>query len=404
MAGFVHLRVTSCYSFLRGAGHPEAYLARAAELGFETLGLCEEDYVCGLRRFEGAAREAGVRPLLGCTVPTLAGPVSFLLRDREGYRRICRLISRVHLKAPSEIVAVEDDALTPPSEMAGLVFGETEPARPEPVEPLTIRGGAPADAADLEAVAGEHFMVLTGGRQGRLAERLRVGDEAGAERWLRWLMDRFGRGRVIVELHRLGCLGDRRLSLQQVDLAQRLGLRYAATGDVRYPVREDFPIYDVMCCTRELETVDAPFRGRPVNDLQYLASEAAMRKRFADLPEALDATVDIADACGEIGLSGDRFVPCFNGVERGEQPVLLARLVTDGVLQRYPAGGRRRVFERVKEELRIIRALGLEGYFLLVWDVCRWARSQGIRCAGRGSAAGSVVCYALRSPTSTPSH
>lgn len=397
MPGFVHLRVTSCYSFLRGAGHPEAYLARAAELGFETLGMCEEDYLCGLRRFEGAAKDAGIRPVLGCTVPTRAGPLPLLCRDREAYRRLCRLISRVHLKRPGEVVAVEDDALAPPSETAGLVFGEEEPPSPEPDEPLTIRGGAPADAADLEAAAGDHFVVLTGGRKGRLAERLRLGDEDGAAGWLRWLMDRFGRRQVVVELQRLGCLGDRKLSLQQVALAKRLGLRYAATGDVRYPVRADFPIYDVMCCTRQLETVDTPFPGRPVNDLQYLASEAAMRRRFADLPEAIDATVDIAGDCGDLGLSNDRYLPCFNGVERAAQPVLLARLVTDGVMERYPnPQGRRQVFERVKEELRIIRALNLEGYFLLVWDVCRWARSQGIRCAGRGSAAGSVVCYALR--------
>ncbi|MCC7492792.1 MAG: DNA polymerase III subunit alpha [Fimbriimonadaceae bacterium] len=375
-ADFVHLRATSCYAFLRGAGHPEAYAERAAELGYSALALTEEDYLCGLRRFEGACQAVGLRPLLGATLSTTAGPLSFLCRDREGYRKLCRLLSAMHLAAaPTAAEADDEDPLLPP---------------------LSIRGGRPATWDDLAELAGDHLLVLTGGRRGRLAERLRQRDEDGAAAWLRQLLERFGRRQVVVELHRLGCPGDHTLTLRQAALASRLGLRYAATNDVRYVRREQFPVYDILCCTRVLQTVDTPFAGRPVNDLQHLASPAAMQRRFADLPAALSNTVELAAECATLQLGRDRFVPCYNGLPPAEQAVYLSRLVSDGVLERYPREQWRAVFERVKEELRIIRALHLEGYFLLVWDVCRWARAQGIRCAGRGSAAGSVVCYALR--------
>lgn len=358
MAEFVHLRVTSCYSFLRGAGHPEAYLERAAALGYDTLALTEEDYLCALPRFEAAAREVGVRPVLGATLTSELGPLTFLCRDREGYRKLCRLVTHAHLSHP--------------------------------------RGEPWLAEADLDIAGGDGLHVLCGGRRGRLAALLRAGDETGAERLLRGLCDRFGRRRVNVELQRLGCPGDIRLTLQQAALARRLGLRAVATGDVRYVHRRDFPVYDVLVCTRRLRTVDEAFPGRPVNDLQYLASPRAMARRFADLPAALTAARAIADDCGELRLGDDRYVPSFNGVPADEQEGLLWRLVHDGVCERYPRSLWPAVGRRVTEELRIIGALGLAGYFLLVWDVCRWAREQGIRCAGRGSAAGSVVCYVLR--------
>ncbi|MBI5834816.1 MAG: DNA polymerase III subunit alpha [Armatimonadetes bacterium] len=355
---YVHLRATSCYSFLRGAGHPERYLEQAAALGQTALALTEEDYLCALPRFEMAAGKVGVKPIVGGTLTTEIGPLTFVCRRREGYRRLCQLTSRVHL--------------------AGA------------------RGAPLARWADLEAWAGEGSFVLTGGRRGELARRLRARDEAGAEQLLRRLCELYGARSVLVEIQRLGCAGDRRLSLQQVELARRLGLRYVATGDVRYAVREDFPVYDLLTCTRYLQTVDTPFAGRPANDMQYLQSGDEMARTFEDLPEALRLTTKVAEACDELGLSRDRYVPSFNGAPEAEQHALLTRLVHEGVKTRYPRGMWAKVAPRVADELRIIHKLGLDGYFLLVWDVCRWARAHDIRCAGRGSAAGSVVCYALR--------
>ena len=358
MAGFVHLRAVSCYSFLRGVGHPEAYLERAAGLGYDAFALTEDDYLCALPRFETAAREAGLHGLVGATITSELGPLAFLCRDREGYRQLCRLVSHAHLSHP--------------------------------------RGEPEVTAQALEQLAGEHLYLLTGGRRGRLAELVRAGDEAGAEQLLRRFCELFGRQQVLVELQRLGCPGDRRLALQLAGLAQQLGLTYVATNDVRYPSRCDFPVYDLLTCTRYLKTVDEAFPGRPVNDLQYLTSPATMARRFRDLPEALRATVDVAADCAELRLSDDRFVPTYNGIPPDQQPTKLQELVEAGLRERYPQELWPAVRQRCAEELRIILALSLEGYFLLVWDVCRWARGQGIRCAGRGSAAGSVVCYVLR--------
>lgn len=358
MSAFVHLRVVSCYSFLRAAGHPEALAERAAELGFDTLALCEEDYLCGLVRFEAAARAVGVRPLVGGGVSGALGAVAWLCRSREGYSALCRLVSRAHLSRP--------------------------------------RGEPFADDEQYDLCGGDGLFVLTGGRRGRLAEVLRAGDEEGAERLLRRLCALVGRPRVVVELQRLGCPGDDRLVARLVALARRLGLRYAATNDVRYVRPEQFPVYDILTCTRYLQTVDTPFAGRPVNDLQFLASEKLMRARFADLPEAIDETRRLAEECADLNLGADRVVPAFNGVPESEQAALLGRLAFAGLRERYPKELWRQVETRLWEELRIIHTLRLEGYFLLVWDVCRWARGQGIRCAGRGSAAGSVACYVLR--------
>lgn len=358
MAGFIHLRATSCYSFLRGAAHPERYVERAAELGYDALALTEEDYLCALPRYEALAQRAGVRPLVGGTVTSELGPLTLLARRRSGYARLCRLVSRMHLGR----------------------------ARGEPF----------ATWAELEATAGEGCFVLTGGRRGELARRLRRRDEAGAEALLRRLCDLYGRTSVLVELQRLGCPGDTRLSLQQVALARRLGLQPVATNDVRYVRREDFPVYDVLVCTRHLQTVDTPFVGRPANDCQYLAGPDEMARLFADLPQALTNTVKVAEHCDVLNLNHDRFVPSFNGCPPDAQPALLRQLAHDGVRARYPERLWAKVLPRVDEELRIIDVLGLAGYFLLVWDVCRWARERGIRCAGRGSAAGSVVCYVLR--------
>lgn len=358
MAGFVHLRVTSCYSFLRGAAHPEQYVQRAVALGYDALALSEEDYLCALPRFEALARSAGLHALLGGTVSSVAGPLTFLCRRREGYARLCRLVSAMHLGG----------------------------ARNEPH----------ARWAELEEAAGDGCFVLTGGRRGELATRLRQSDEEGAEALLRRLCDLYGRRGVLVELQRLGCPGDRRLSLQQAELARRLGLACVATNDVRYVAPEDFPVYDVLVCTRHLQTVDTPFAGRPANDCQHLAAPEQMARLFADLPDALANTVQVAAACGALELQRDRFVPSFNGCASDEQPALLRALAWAGLRERYPRELWRAVGARLDEELRIIGVLGLAGYFLLVWDVCRWAREHGIRCAGRGSAAGSVACYVLR--------
>lgn len=358
VAEAVHLRVTSCYSFLRAAGHPEAYVERAAELGQRVLALTEEDYLCALPRFEQAALRAGLRPILGCALSGEFGSLTFLCRQREGYRRLCQLVSRVHLGG--------------------------ERSRPR------------TRWADLEACAGPGSFVLIGGRRGPLAQALRAGDEAAAEGLLRRLMDIYGAESVVLELQRLGAPGDHRLTLQQAALARRLGLRYVATGDVRYVHPTDYPVYDLLACTRQLQTVDTPFPGRPINDRQYLTSAAELAAAFADLPEAVAETLRIADACDQMHLTRDRFVPSFNGAAADEQSGLLAQLVEAGLRERYPRRLWAKVRPRLAEELRIIGALGLAGYFLLVWDVCRWAREQGIRCAGRGSAAGSVVCYVLR--------
>lgn len=355
MTEFVHLHVHSPFSFLDGAGCIERLVQAAAACGMPALALTDHGGVSGAVRFTRACNAAGIKPLLGAEVTEEGGYHLVLLADGpEGYANLCRLLTRAHLDHPR---------------------------------------GTPRVTQAVLAACSEHLYALSGCRRGRvpaLILRRRYRDAYQAALTYRRI---FG-ARFHIELIQDFLPGNLMLNRSLRELAARLKLSVVATNNVHYVAKEDFPVYDLLTCIRLGITLEDAHPARRLNAENYLKTPAAMRALFKDCPEACENTVRLAEACRPALPQGTGVSPRFP-IPAGEAPTqLLQRLVEAGARERYghltPA-----VRERLAYELEVIMRLGFADYFLIAWDVVRYARARGIRCAGRGSAADSVVAYCL---------
>jgi error-prone DNA polymerase len=346
---YVELGVQSAFSFLEGSSTPEDLAVRAAELGHGTLALCDLHGVYGQPRFHRAARGLGLRALAGARVellgrpparprksdpPAVGGRLGLLVRDRRGYRNLCRLLTRGHAPYEKPHCRVTPELLREHAE--GLVAFTREP---ELVHPL-------------HGIFGPDLYV----------ELRRSGDPDG-ERLNRRLL--------------------------------ATGLPPLATGGVRHARADGKPLLDAMTCLRHGVTLDAAGRLLLPNAESHLSTPERMAGRFHDLPEAVTNTVRVAERC-EFTLEnlGYRF-PEFP-LSPGQTPTgLLRELSLRGARERYDGRISAKAMRQLEHELKMIRRLELEGYFLIVWDIVRECRARGILAQGRGSAANSLVCYAL---------
>jgi error-prone DNA polymerase len=350
---FIELHASSAFSFLDGASLPETLIARAAELGYPALALLDRDGLYGAPRFHLAAKKAGVKAIIGAEL-TISGDATPLWRlpvlvaSREGYRNLCRLITRMKVSAPkgSGSLALED------------LDGQT-------------RG--------LVALVGREAL---GGRRhgvGGLVDRL-VGI--------------FGRESVHVELQRHLRRDEEADNHRLLDLAAAFHVPIVATNGVRFAQPADRPLYDVLTCIRHKTTIALAGRRLSVNAERYLKSPAQMETLFADLPQAIAGAHALAERL-EYTMAdlGYRF-PEYP-VPSGETMASFLRKITDiGARERYrPFDDRAR--RQIGRELDLIEKLDLAGYFLIVWDIVNYCRQQGILVQGRGSAANSAVCYSL---------
>jgi error-prone DNA polymerase len=356
MTAYVELSVQSAFSFLEAASQPEALVERAAALGYPALALVDADGVYAAPRFHRAAGEAGVRPLVGAAL-TLEGGVRLplLVESREGYRRLCRLITRVKRRA--------------------------------------AKGEARATLDDLDGgTAG--LVCLTGGGDGPLAADVLAGRRAAARRTLDRLVGLFGRGQVYVELQRHRTRESEGRTRRLAELAEAARLPCVATNGVRHATPPERVVLDVLTAIRLKTPLDAVGRRLEPNVERWLKPPAEMAELFADRPAAVAETVELAARCAfTLEDLGYRF-PDYP-VPDGGTPIGYLRALTEaGARDRY-----RPVTERVRRqlarELDLIERLDLAGYFLIVWDVVRFCREQGILVQGRGSAANSAVCYSL---------
>lgn len=354
--GFAHLHVHSPFSFLDGASRIADLVRRAAELGQPALALTDHNNLSGAVRFTQAARAAGVKPILGAEV-TLAGGyhLTLLARNRQGYRSLCRLLTRAHLDHPRG---------------RPVVTGENLAAHREGLVALSgcRRGEVPA-------------LIL----QGRLAE-------ARTAAWR--LRNLFGRENFYLELIPNLLPGDRALHQALADLGRALNVRLVATGNVHYARKEDFPLHDLFTCVRTQTTVSAVHSERPLNAENYLKSKEELAQLLPAYPQALAAAAALAASLEPALPAGEALFPRFP-VPPGETAEgMLRRLTLAGAGRRY---GRvtTALSERLEQELGVITRLGFADYFLVLWDIVRAAKARGIRCAGRGSAADSVVAYCL---------
>ncbi len=352
---YIELHSRSGFSFLEGSSSPEALVEEAARLGYPALALLDSDGVYGAPRFYKACREAGIRPLVGARVTLEDGSrLPLLVESRTGYQNLCRLITRMKLRAP--------------------------------------KGEGAVTLAEVEESA-SGLVCLTGDEEGPLRAALRRGGEDGA-RLLDRLAGVFGAGNVHVELQRHLDRGQERFNHAAIELAGRLGLPLIATNGVRCATSEKRPLLDALTCIRHKTNLAQAGRLLVRNGERRLKPPGDMARLFADLPEAVRQTELLAQRLDfTLQDLGYRFpeYPLPPGETNDSH---LKRLAEEGARRRYrPYHQRARL--QIQRELALIEKLGLAGYFLIVWDIVQFCRRENILAQGRGSAANSAVCYSL---------
>ena len=353
---YVELHLHSNYSLLDGASHPEELATRARDLGMPALAVTDHDGLYGAVRFVKACRTAGVKPLVGAELTLEGGAhVVLLAENDDGYSSLCRLISGAQLANAKGMSRL-------------------------PFDSLVGRAGG--------------LICLSGCRNGEVASLLiarRFADALAAAGRYREV---FGPDRFFVELQRHSRTDDAWLDMALTRLAARLDLRCVATNDVHYHVAERRPLQDILVCIRTHTTLDRSNRHRRPNGELYLKSDAEMRALFADRPDAVDLAGEIAERCDVTLDFGAYRFPAFD-LPAGETAFsYLYSLCHAGARRLYhpvtPV-----VLNQLAHELSVIEKLNLSGYFLIVWDIVRFARERGILAQGRGSAANSIVAYCL---------
>lgn len=366
---YAELHAHSSFSFLDGASMPEALLEEAARLGLTALALTDHDGFYGIARMAEAAAAIGTTSTvfgaelsLGLTGPQNGVPdpegthLLVLARREEGYHRLASAITRAQLRG-------------------------REKGRPI------------YDLEELAATADGHWIVLTGCRKGAVRQALGSITAAGVE--LDRLVHLFGHDNVVVELFAHGDPLDDAHNDALFALARQRGLRVVATGNVHYATPAQHPLHTALAAVRARRSLDELDGWLPAAGGAYLRSGAEMAARFARYPGAVENTVTIAE---ELAFELRRAKPELpdQDVPEGHTPMSwLRHLVWEGVTDRRMTlddAGR----ERIERELEVIEEKHFAGYFLIVYDIVRYAREQGILCQGRGSAANSVVCYLLK--------
>src|SRR5262245_39334754 len=368
--GAVHLHVHSEYSLLDGACKIDALAARAAELEMPALGLTDHGVMNGSVEHYKACKSAGIKPIIGLE--------AYLVDDRKVTPAAPRY-ERNHLT----LVASSDQGFRNLVKLSSAGFLEG-----------FARGKANVDM-ELPASHSEGVIVLTGCLQSRFCRRLVEDRPKDARAHVDDLIQAFGPEQVYFEVQRNGIAEQDKANDGIVRTARELGRPLVATADVHYLRREDYDSHAALLCVQTKSTIEQPKLSFDTNEF-YLKSPGELTESFSDLPEAVASTVEIAERCElEIEL-GRLLLPRFPTPEGAEPGGMLRELAEEGLRRRYgdpiPAEAR----ERLEFELSVIAEMGFESYFLIVWDFVRYAKDEGIAVGpGRGSAAGSIVAYAL---------
>jgi error-prone DNA polymerase len=358
---FSHLHTRSWYSFLSGGTSPEGLVRRASALGIERLALTDLHGVYGAVAFQQACCTAGITSVIGAEIVVDGDPLVLLARSSKGYANLCRVITAAHLASR-----------------------DTQQPQPQQIPSVGL--------ATLASQA-EDIVCLSGGRDGRLYGLVSQGVLQGAMRWVGELSEIFG-DRLRVELVHYLRPQDSAIIARLHTLARRMKVPVVAAGDVRYGVRDDYRRYDLLTCIRLGITIYEDHPERPVNAEGYMKSEEQLR-RLIPFPEAFENACDVASSC-DVDLLPGVVMPPGARVPAGRGAAdWLGELSLESLLTRYPESEYERALLQLRKELGVITSLGLEEYFLVVREVVSEARSRGIRCAGRGSAANSIVAYLL---------
>src|SRR3954463_1461852 len=375
---YVELHCHSTFSFLDGASHPIELIAAAAQQGHRALALTDHDGIYGSMELAPAPEPRGIRPITGAEITLDDGHhLTLLCEDATGYHNLCLLLTEAHRGTR-----------------------EWSPSgTPKPATQPTVT------LADVERHAGGLVCLSGCAREGAVGGRVARGDYAGAAAVARRLLCAFGPDRFRVELQRPFARGARRRNRHLAQLAERLGVPTVATGNVHAHSRERVPLQDAFVAVRLGTTLDESEPARRGNSSHVLASPEAMAERFADHPEAVHESGRIAERLA-FDLTSDLGYQ-YPGAEDPDADRKLAELCRAVIDDRY--GGRAiraKAEARLDEELRLIRALGLSGFFLLHRDLLELAREVAVEVRGpssaravlppgrgRGSSVSSIVCF-----------
>ena len=353
---YIELHARSAFSFLEGASSPEELACACAALGMHSMALLDRDGLYGAPQFYLAANKLGVRAHIGAEVTCVDGwRYPLLVTSSGGYKNLCRLITRMKLRAAKGEGAIEAHELE--NRSSGLI-------------------------------------CLTGGGEGPLAYALRSGGKETARAALERLCAIFGREHIYVELQRHFSIEQERRNQVAVELARDMRLPLLATNGVSHATPAQREIMDVFTCLRHHRVLATAGRLLSSNGERYLKSPSQVAALFADLPEAIANTTELASrlqfTLKDLGYKFPIY-PTPNGESQMEY---LRRRTQEGMVHRYGTQNDRAHLQ-IQRELSVIEKLNLPGYFLIVWDIIRFCREQNILVQGRGSAANSAVCYSL---------
>jgi error-prone DNA polymerase len=392
---YVELHSRSAFSFLEGASLPENLIARCAELQMPAMALLDRDGIYGAPRFHMAAKKVGVKAHIGAEVASFFSPqrhrgtektikniflpatktknkssvalwpcgetrLPLLVSSRAGYQNLCRLITKMKLRAAKSEGAVCEEELQ--EHAAGMI-------------------------------------CLTGGDDGPLATALKRGGIEEARNATERLIHIFGRENVFVELQRHFHREQELRNRAAIEIAQSLHLPLLATNGVRYATKDARQLADVFAAIRNHCPLSKAGKLLARNCECHVKSPEEMARVFADLPEAIANTVELSSrlefTLEELGYEFPKYP-----VPEGESMMsFLRERAREGFETRYGRAEAElqscRARNQIERELKLIEKLKLPGYFLIVWDLVRYCREQGILVQGRGSAANSAVCYSL---------
>src|SRR2546428_4189417 len=365
---YVELHASSAFSFLDGASLPEELIGACAVYSMPAMALLDRDGVYGSPRFHLAAEKAGILANIGAEVsvtpavspnpksairnPKFSPLYSLLAETRAGYQNLCRLMTRMKLRAPKGTGAIQEGELAEYSR--GLI-------------------------------------CLTGGGHGPLTKAIQNKDGLHA---LDRLIHMFGRGNVYIELQRHFDRAEEAINQQAIALAETFRLPLLATNGVRYAAAHQREILDVFTCIRNHRTLETAGRLLAQNSERHLKTPAQMVRLFQDCTAAIANTVELSSrlqfTLKDLGYEFPKYP-----VPEGETMASFLRKRTEeGTRERFrPYDEKSR--RQIERELGLIEKLGLEGYFLIVWDIIQFCRQNNILVQGRGSAASSAVCYSL---------
>src|SRR3954465_321251 len=366
-----HLHVHSEYSLLDGACKVDALAARAAELGQPAIGLTDHGVMNGSVELFKAARKHGIKPIMGCEI--------YLVDDRKKIAGPGERIERNHLT----LLASTDTGFRNLVKLSSAGFLEG-----------FSRGKANVDLELLSAHS-EGVIALTGCLQSRFCRRLVEDRPDDARAHIDDLLGAFGPDNVYFEVQRNGIPEQDKANEGIIKVARELGRPLVATADVHYLRREDYDSHAALLCVQTKSTIEQPKLRFDTNEF-YLKSTDEMSESFSDMPEAVASTVEIAERCEVEMQLGQLLLPRFPTPDGKEPGEMLRELAIKGLSFRYGDPIPAEAMERLDFELSVISEMGFESYFLIVWDFVNYAKENGVAVGpGRGSAAGSIVAYAL---------